>query len=131
MRPDVCSERGMALVIVMFMVLIVSALGASLVFVSNTETLSSVNYQTATQTRYSAESGISAAANYLLTDYANRGADPLTAYDTTKSPVELLANPGKAVVLSSNPAVPTNYPVPKAQNDFLAETFCKLVVGSG
>ena len=118
----------MALVIVMFMVLTVSVLGASLVFVSNTETLSSVNYQTATRTRYSAESGISVAANYLLNDYKNRGADPLNVYDTAKSPVEFN---GKAVVLSSNPAVTSNYPVPKAEADFLASTAGQLAVGTG
>jgi len=131
MRQDRSGERGMALVIVMFMVLTVSILGAWLVFVSNTETLSSVNYQTATQTRYSAESGISAAANYLLNDYTKRGADPVSDYDTTKSPVELIASPGKAVVLSSNPAIASNYPVLKAKNDFLANAKGQLAVGSG
>ena len=62
-------ERGIALVVTLFMVLILSVLGASLVFVSRTETISSLNYKTMSQTRYGAESGIHHAANHLLWAY--------------------------------------------------------------
>ena len=43
MQLDRSGERGLALVIVMFMVMTISLVGASLVFVSRTETLSSLN----------------------------------------------------------------------------------------
>src|SRR5690349_15262593 len=61
MQPERSGERGLALVIVMFMVMTMSLVGASLIFVSRTETLGSRNYQTDTQSRYAAEAGISAA----------------------------------------------------------------------
>jgi type II secretory pathway component PulK len=59
-------ERGIALILTLFMVLILSVLGSSLVFVSRTETLSSLNYKTMSQARYGAESGVHRAANHLL-----------------------------------------------------------------
>ena len=59
-------EQGIALVLALFMVLVMSVLGSSLVFVSQTETLSSHNYRLMSQARYGAESGLHKAANYLL-----------------------------------------------------------------
>ena len=115
---DRSGERGIALVLVMFMVMAMSLVGASLTFVSRNETLSSMNYQTSTQSRYAAESGVSAATNYLLNTYvapSAAGADPVAAYDTTQSPVRWNNAP---VVLSSDPAVPSNYPIPATQADF-------------
>jgi hypothetical protein len=44
----------------------------------------------------------------------------------------LIANPGKAVVLSSNPAVtPNNYPVPAIRDAFLANAAGNLALGGG
>src|SRR5262245_20396131 len=111
-------ERGVALVLVMFMVMAMSLVGASLSFVSRSETMSSMNYQTTTQTRYAAESGVAAATNYLLNTYvvpSTAGGDPIAAYDTTQSPVRWNNAP---VVLSSDPAVPSNYPIAATQADF-------------
>ena len=124
-------ERGIALIMVMFMVMTMSLVGASLTFVSQNETLASRNYQTTTQTRYAAESGVAAATNYLLNNYvapAAGGADPITAYDTTQSPVRWNNAP---VVLSSDPAVPSNYPIAGTQTAFAASSAGSLTVGSG
>ena len=91
-------ERGIALVVTLFMVLILSVLGASLVFVSRTETISSLNYKTMSQTRYGAESGIHHAANHLLWAYVPPGtAAELALYDLTTTPVRVVAN-GRPVV---------------------------------
>jgi hypothetical protein len=108
-------ERGMTLVIAMFMVLMVSALGAAMVQVARTETLSSATYMSMSQARYAAESGVAAAANYLLSSgYAGvmpgTVGDPLLGYDLDGSPVEMTLN-GNPVVLSSDPSVASNYPV--------------------
>ena len=76
----------------MFMVLIVSLLGASLATVGRTETLSSLNYKTMSQARYAAESGLHSAANHLIHTYVAPGVDagdPLANYNMTMSPVEL------------------------------------------
>ena len=130
MRSDVTSERGIALVIVMFMVLAMSMVGASMVFVSRTETLGSLNYKTVTQSRYAAESGVSAATNYLLNAYTAptaAGADPIGVYDLTQSPVRWNGNP---VVLSST-AANSNYPVAAVKDAFAANSKGNLSAGQG
>ena len=53
-RRSCSGEEGIALVLAMFMVLVVSLLGASLATVGRTETLSSLNYKTMSQARYAA-----------------------------------------------------------------------------
>jgi Tfp pilus assembly protein PilX len=105
-------ERGIALVAALFLTLILSLIGSSLMFVARTETLSSLNYKTMSQSRYAAESGLHVAANYLMFTYAPPGtpADPIAEYNTNSSPVTRVSN-GLPVVLSSDPAVPSNYPV--------------------
>ena len=74
-RRSWSGEEGIALVLAMFMVLIVSLLGASLATVGRTETLSSLNYKTMSQARYGAESGLHSAANYLIHTYVPPGVD--------------------------------------------------------
>ncbi len=108
------SESGAALILALFMVLIVSVLGASMISVGRTETLSSLNYKSMSQARYGAESGLHSAINYLLYTYPatepGTPGDPLAGYDTTVSPVTVVAN-GRPVLLSSDPNVASNYPV--------------------
>jgi PilX N-terminal len=102
-------ERGIAMVVALFMVLMLSVLGSSLVFVSRTETLSSLNYKTMSQTRYAAESGIHRAANHLLWTYVPpSNPAQLALFDITQSPVRVVAN-GRPVVLT-NTVADSNYP---------------------
>lgn len=122
------SEQGIAIIFALFMMLAMSVLGTSLMFVSKTETLSSHNYRLMSQARYGAESGVHTAANYLLsTDYAavmpGLGSDGATKvygvwtfanYDTTTSPVKYNGNP---VVLSWNSSN-SNYPVTAVKTAF-------------
>jgi Tfp pilus assembly protein PilX len=112
-RGDSAGERGIAMVIALFMVLVMTVLGTSLMFVSQAETLSSHNYRLSSQARYGAESGLHMAANYLMSAAYTTAApgtpgDPLSNYNTTVSPVTYN---GRPVVLSSNAAHPANYPV--------------------
>ena len=64
--------------------------------------------------RYAAESGLHSAANYLIHVYEPPGADagdPLVGvYDTTKSPVRLMAN-DEPVVLTTVDGETSNYPI--------------------
>jgi Tfp pilus assembly protein PilX len=122
-------EEGMALVLAMFMVLIVSLLGATTMVTSRTETLSSMNYRTMAQARYGAESGVHRAMNYLIFTYARPGtpADPLANYDVTRSPVGFNGND---VVLSSNSTAP-NYPVAAVQTAFATTVQGSLPVANG
>src|SRR6187551_2512383 len=100
-------EQGIALV----MVLAVSVVTGSLVMVARSEALSSTSYTSMSQVRYGAESGIHAAANYLMNTYAvptaASASDPFVSYNMTVSPVTFNGQP---VVLSSDPAVASNYP---------------------
>lgn len=126
-------ERGIAMIIVLFMVLILSVLGSSLMFVARTETLSSLNYTTMSQARYGAESGVHDTVNHLLWQYVPPGtnpADPLANYDMTKSPVEY---GGAPVVLSTDPAFASNYPpvgTVEASFSAAAQGFLSLTIGS-
>jgi hypothetical protein len=124
-------ERGMAMIVALFMVLILSVLGSSLMFVSRTETLSSLNYKTMSQVRYGAEAGVHGAINHLLWTYtppASTGTDPLANYDLTKYPVEY---DGAPVVLSSDGGFAENYPISSVQDAFLAASQGSLGVNVG
>jgi Tfp pilus assembly protein PilX len=110
------SERGIALVLALFLMTALSVLGASLMFLSQTETYASMNYRIMSQTRYAAEAGVNKAANFLLDGVqytvptVNPGVDPLSNYDTTKSPVEF---GGRPVILTAGAftGITANYPV--------------------
>jgi hypothetical protein len=107
----------------LLMVLAVSVLTSALAFVANTEAISSLSYTSMTQVRYGAESAIHAAGNHLLFSYAAPDAvsasDPIANYDMTVSPVTFNGQP---VVLSSDPAVASNYPSGAAVNAFIADS---------
>jgi hypothetical protein len=103
----------------MLLMMVLSVLSASLMFLAQTETASSASYRLMSQARYGAESGVHRTINYLTNAYALPGtvADPLANYDMTKSPVTNVAN-NRPVILSSNPAVASNYPVLAVQTAF-------------
>ena len=111
------SERGSALIVSLLLMMTLSMLGASFMFLAQTETASSISYRTMSQARYGAESGVHKAINHLLNTYAKPGtvADPLANYNLNVSPVTYNNQP---VILSSNPAVPSNYPIAAVQTAF-------------
>src|SRR3954466_5327120 len=77
------NEKGIALIITMFLMATLSALAVSMMFLAQTETASSRNYRTMSQARYAAEAGVHEMANYLQ----NTGFVPSANVDVTKSPV--------------------------------------------
>jgi Tfp pilus assembly protein PilX len=77
------NERGIALVITLFLMATLSALAVSMMFLAQTETAASRNYRTMSQARYAAEAGVHEMANYLM----NTGYLPAANFDATKSPV--------------------------------------------
>jgi len=99
-------EKGVALVLTMFLMTALSVVAASLMFLSQTETYSSMNYRLMSQARYAAESGLQKSANYLLYTYTPPTL-PDANYDTTVSPVTYNGQP---VILSANHAITANYP---------------------
>jgi hypothetical protein len=100
-------ERGMALVLALFLMSALSVLAGSLMFLSQTETYASMNYRKMSQTRYAAESAVQKASSFLLNvSQYSMPAGVLTQLNRTVSPV--MYN-GQAVTLSPVVAQ-SNYP---------------------
>jgi len=79
-------ERGSALIIALILMAVLSALAASLVFVTQIEVSSASTYKQTVQARYVAESGAQAAADWLKN---NLPAPDMTKLDLTKYPATL------------------------------------------
>jgi hypothetical protein len=124
------NQKGVALVMTLILVLVLSVMVASMMFLSQSETWSSTNYREMTQARYGAEAGLHAAANYIInpaTGYPGIGtSDPFGAYNVSSSPVTASGNP---VVLSSLSGVSANYPVGTVQTAFSGASTGNLNVG--
>jgi Tfp pilus assembly protein PilX len=124
-------ERGIALVLALFLMAAMSVIAASLMFLSQTETYATMNYRMMSQARYAAESGVQKAANFLLdsAQYAvpGSGTDPLSNYVTTGSPVTYN---GQAVKLSAINVGDSNYPVAAVKTAFYNAARGSLTAGN-
>lgn len=144
------NERGIALVITLFLMASLSALAVSLMFLSQTETASSKNYRTMSQARYAGESGVHKTLNYLLYSYTPPAS--FTSYDITQTPVTCVSgctnvvsagtkcNPSTpataassgCVILSTLGGVSSNYPDASVRTAFASAATGTLPVnGSG
>jgi hypothetical protein len=124
----------MAMVVAMFMMVMMSALVAGMVHVARTESVSSASYTSMSQARYAAESGVAAAANYLLSSgYAGvmpgTASDAVANYNLAASPVTSTA--GQPIVLSSVAGTASNYPVAGVVAAFQGASSGTLAVGNG
>src|SRR6185436_18522721 len=103
MRTTLRDQRGIALVLAMLLTMAMSLAVASMLVMAQTETLSTTNYRLMSQARYGAESGVQKTVNHLLNTYTAppgvANGDPITAYNTTVSPVTYNGQP---VILSAN-----------------------------
>ncbi len=117
-------DEGMALIAALLVILALSAIGAAMLVLSETETYASMNYRMMSQARYGAEAGAHRAVNFLINSYAVPGTagDPLANYDTSVSPVTYNNQP---VVLTSVAGQSSNYPVSAK-----ATAFAQAVTGS-
>jgi hypothetical protein len=127
-------ERGIALVLSLFLMSAMSVLAASLMFLSQTETYASMNYRMMSQARYGGEAGVQKAADFLLdrNQYpmptVDNVGDPLSNFETNHSPV--LYN-GEPVILSTNQTIkPYNYPAGSVQTNFAAAAKGELDAGN-
>src|SRR6266404_9706052 len=111
-------QKGIALILTLILLFVLSVMAVSLMFVSQTETWSSLNYRLTSQARDGAEAGINSVANYIVNTYTEPGGpgDPTTAYGTTVSPVTYGA--AGSVYLSTVATPAANYPVAAVQNAF-------------
>src|SRR5215471_3035456 len=106
------TQKGSALIFALIFLLVLSVMGASMMFLSQSETWSGMNYKMMTQTRYGAEAGIHAAANYLMYSYTPPAS--MAGFNTSVYPVT--NNAGNPIYLSSLMGVSANYPNSSVRN---------------
>src|ERR1700686_4906384 len=126
------SQKGVALIFAMIFILVLSITAAALMFLSQSETWSSMNYRLMTQSRYGAEAGLHAAANYLMNSYTLPGTagDPLGAYNLNASPVTLA---GGGIPIALGPTmngISSNYPVGAVLTNFNTASQGSLAAGN-
>ncbi len=127
------NQKGVALIFALIFVLVLSVTAASLMFLAQSETWSSLNYRLMTQSRYGAEAGLHAAANYLMNTYPQPGvsaSDPLSAYNLAVSPVTLTAGGAPIALGSTINSISANYPVSSTKTDFNFATQSSLTSGN-
>ncbi len=106
-------QKGVALIITLVVLFLLSALAASLIFATQSEMWASANYRLMTQSRYAAEAGAQAALNYFENTYP---APTNTAlFNMTTMPVQCVGGTcttaGSAVTLDATSSSATgNYP---------------------
>jgi Tfp pilus assembly protein PilX len=106
-RKTQASSAGVALILVMLTIVVLSVLAASIVFSARSEAYASYNYRISTQADYTAKAGLQKALNffnsnkykavdpsgaettYNLRQYAS---SPVALYNTTQRPVQCIAN---------------------------------------
>src|SRR6266478_4068341 len=113
-RPQ---ERGMALVMVLIIVALMSIVAANLMSITNQEIWSTTNYRLMMQARYAAEAGAQKAINYLIYSYSLPTSAQIVSYDLTKSPVQDSVG-HNSVVLSGMNSISANYPDSSTQTAF-------------
>jgi Tfp pilus assembly protein PilX len=138
--PKRSSQKGIALFFALIFILILSVLGVSIMFVSQMETWSSLNYREMTQARYGAEAGLNSAANYIVNTFCAPGnstcsngnapasGDTASLYNTNVSPVTLVSN-GSTVTLSTTSSA-SNYPVASVETAFQTAALGSVAAGN-
>jgi Tfp pilus assembly protein PilX len=112
-------QRGVALIIALLLVLVLSTLAASAIFLTNTEVWTTNNYRLMVQSRYAAESGAQRTANWLL--YSYTAPTSMSSYNTAAYPITCLSSctsNGSPVLLSAMDGVTANYPDTTVQSAF-------------
>jgi len=126
-------EKGIALILALLVLLVLTTLGAALVFVTQTEIWSSANYRTMVQARYAAEAGAQAAVNWLSYTYTPPATSQLSSnFNLNTYPVQCSSgctSNNQAVVLSAMDGVTANYPFSAQQTSFNSALYSQSVPG--
>lgn len=107
------AQRGSALIFALILLLVLSAMAGSLMFLSNSETYSSMNYRMMTEARYGAEAGVNVAANFIMNTYvppASIATPPGTSFVGFTTNVYPIQAGGANVILSTISGTASNYP---------------------
>jgi len=124
------NEKGVALILTLILLAVLSVMAVSLLFMAQAETWSGMNYRLMTQARYGAEAGIHKAANFLQsTSYTAPTATQIaTNFTLTASPVTYGGNPA---ALSANSALgSSNYPISSDTTGFASNAAGSLTTGN-
>jgi Tfp pilus assembly protein PilX len=117
-------SKGIAVIIALLTLLILSTLGASIMFSTQAEITTTYNFKRLTQARYIAEAGAQATENWLIYNYTVPSS--FASFDMTQSPVQYNNAP---VVLSALSGVAANYPDNTVQSAFNSALSNKPVSG--
>jgi hypothetical protein len=126
------AEKGSALIFALILLLVLSAMAGSLMFLSNSETYSSMNYRMMTEARYGAEAGVHAAANFIMNTYvppATCAGCNFAGFNTNVYPVT--DNGGNPIYLSTLNTLASNYPDAQAVAAFSAAMNANLPLQQG
>jgi len=112
------SDAGVALILAMLVILVLSVLAASIIFVTQSQVWTSFNYRLTTECRYAAEGGVHQTMNWIQNTYASPAyvspATPFPGFNISTYPVQCVAAScavnGGAVVLAGDTTF--NYPDP-------------------
>ena len=129
------NERGIAIVLALFLMSAMSVLAASLMFLSQTETYASMNYRMMSQARYAGEAGVQKASDFLLDAHAvhrpeRRQRDRSAEQLTTGTGVAGRPYTGRAGVLSADRRRSLQLPVGGGQTAFDALRRATLTAGN-
>src|SRR5258708_4639758 len=117
-------EAGVALIIALLTLLILSVLAASIIFVTQTKTWATANNRSMVQARYAAEAGAQKTLNWLRYTYLPPG-NPAAYFDQKKYPVQLIG--GGDVVLWAMSATNPNLPYPTGAGALCGASNCQTL----
>lgn len=145
-----CSDEGIALILVMLALLVLTTLAASIVFTARSETFASTSYRLNTEADYVAKAGIESAINWLRsnhyapvsnalanTDYkVTSDGSVYSLYTSNNSPVQCKANCASlnsVVQLIGYGSGSTNFPsgITNGSGTAIATAFSNDLNGSG
>ena len=124
------------MIVALLTLLILSVLGASIIFMTQNEIWTSANYKLTTQSRYAAEAGLQSTVDWMINTYPVPTV--YTPFDMTQTPTQ---SGGSAIVLSAmsgdSPSVwdasgwAANYPTSSVQDSFNTALNAQPVSGMG
>lgn len=115
------SERGVALVLAILFLMLVSTLAAGMIFIARSEVIATYNHRVVTQTHYVAEAGIQRTAEWITYIYPGFNV-PIASFNTACYPVTPAGVPcGRgSIVLAGRPGTASTFPDANVQNQFTA-----------
>ena len=121
------NEKGVALILTLILLAVLSVMAVSLLFMARAETWSGMNYRLMTQARYGAEAGVHKAANFLQ-DSTSYTAPNWSSFSTTSSPVQYS---GVEAALSANSVLgASSFPVSSDITGFASNAAGSITAGN-